>query len=51
VLVAVFTSQAAGAWLEHVLGRGWPLLKESAQQSALSIRPTSGPPAKVTDAA
>ena len=26
VLVAVLTSQAAGAWLEFVLRRGWPLL-------------------------
>ena len=26
VLVAIFTSQAAGAWLEYVLGRGWLLL-------------------------
>ena len=26
VLVAVITSQAAGAWLEFVLHKGWPLL-------------------------
>ena len=26
VLAAVFTSQAAGAWLEYVLRKGWPLL-------------------------
>lgn len=26
VLVAVLTSQAAGAWLEYVIRRGWPLL-------------------------
>jgi len=26
VLVAVLTSQAAGAWLEYVLRKGWPLL-------------------------
>ncbi len=26
VLAAVLTSQAAGAWLRSVLGRGWPLL-------------------------
>jgi Kef-type K+ transport system membrane component KefB len=26
VLIAVLTSQAAGAWLEYVLRRGWPLL-------------------------
>ncbi len=27
VLVAVLTSQAAGAWLEFVLRKGWPLLR------------------------
>jgi Kef-type K+ transport system membrane component KefB len=26
VLLAVLTSQAAGAWLEYVLRKGWPLL-------------------------
>jgi Kef-type K+ transport system membrane component KefB len=26
VLLAILTSQAAGAWLEYVLRRGWPLL-------------------------
>lgn len=26
VLAAVLTSQIAGAWLDHVIGRGWPLL-------------------------
>jgi Kef-type K+ transport system membrane component KefB len=40
VLVAVLTSQAAGAWLEFVLRRGWPLLEESIQQSAVSIQPS-----------
>jgi Kef-type K+ transport system membrane component KefB len=50
VLVAVFTSQAAGAWLEYVLGRGWPLLGESTQHSALSIQP-SNVPANFKDAA
>ena len=29
VLMAVLTSQAAGAWLEYVLRRGWPLLSGS----------------------
>jgi Kef-type K+ transport system membrane component KefB len=36
VLVAVITSQAAGAWLEFVLRRGWPLLsvrKEEARKA------------------
>jgi hypothetical protein len=26
VLAAVLTSQVAGAWLEYVLRKGWPLL-------------------------
>ena len=30
VLVAVVTSQAAGAWLDYVLRRGWPLLSSAA---------------------
>lgn len=37
VLVAVLTSQAAGAWLELVLRRGWPLLSgEDAIAAAIS---------------
>jgi hypothetical protein len=28
VLVAILTSQAAGAWLKYVLGKGWNLLSE-----------------------
>jgi Kef-type K+ transport system membrane component KefB len=34
VLVAILTSQAAGAWLEFVLRRGWPLLSSSEVPSA-----------------
>ena len=30
VLAAVLTSQAAGAWLDYVLRKGWPLLTPSA---------------------
>jgi Kef-type K+ transport system membrane component KefB len=30
VLAAVFTSQMAGAWLDYVLRRGWPLLTPAA---------------------
>jgi Kef-type K+ transport system membrane component KefB len=51
VLTAVLTSQAAGVWLEFVLRRGWPLLEESSQQSALSTQPTSVSPANLRDAA
>lgn len=34
VLVAVLTSQAAGAWLDFVLRRGWPLLSPQASGTA-----------------
>ena len=34
VLVAVLTSQAAGAWLEFVLRKGWPLLSGDASSPA-----------------
>src|SRR5215475_4769495 len=34
VLVAVLTSQAAGAWLEFVLRRGWPLLASEIPSAA-----------------
>jgi Kef-type K+ transport system membrane component KefB len=30
VLAAVLTSQFAGAWLDYVIRKGWPLLKEHA---------------------
>lgn len=38
IVTAVLTSQLAGAWLEHVLRKGWPLLAPSApdQQSSVS---------------
>jgi len=44
VLVAMLTSQAAGSWLEFVLRRGWPLLGEITQQSAVSIQPSKDLP-------
>lgn len=36
VLVAVLTSQAAGAWLEFVLRKGWPLLSTDAPAIAVA---------------
>jgi K+:H+ antiporter len=36
VLLAVLTSQAAGAWLEYVLRKGWPLLSGA---DSISLRP------------
>jgi Kef-type K+ transport system membrane component KefB len=37
VIAAVLTSQVAGAWLEHVLRKGWPLLKPSAASNAAVV--------------
>jgi Kef-type K+ transport system membrane component KefB len=37
VLVAVLTSQAAGAWLEFVLRRGWPLLSGEETASPVPV--------------
>jgi Kef-type K+ transport system membrane component KefB len=37
VLVAVITSQLAGAWLEYVLHRGWPLLSTEKSDSQVSV--------------
>ena len=40
VVAAVVTSQIAGAWLDYVLRRGWPLLKPSTTaESQTSIAP------------
>jgi hypothetical protein len=36
VLVAVITSQFAGAWLEYVLHRGWPLLSTDKTESQVA---------------
>jgi Kef-type K+ transport system membrane component KefB len=38
VLVAVITSQFAGAWLEYVLHRGWPLLSTDRVESQVAIQ-------------
>jgi hypothetical protein len=32
VLAAVLTSQFAGAWLDYVLRKGWPLLTPTAEE-------------------
>lgn len=37
VIAAVVTSQFAGAWLEYVLGKGWPLLSPSSQNDAVEL--------------
>jgi K+:H+ antiporter len=38
VLVAVITSQFAGAWLEYVLHRGWPLLSMNKVESHIAVQ-------------
>jgi Kef-type K+ transport system membrane component KefB len=45
VLVAVLTSQAAGAWLEFVLRKGWPLL--STDTPALVVAAEDDAPGKL----
>jgi Kef-type K+ transport system membrane component KefB len=42
VLAAVLTSQVAGAWLDYVLRKGWPLLTPGvAEEAVLTPEPTS----------
>jgi len=37
VIAAVLTSQFAGAWLDYVLRKGWPLLKPDAAKEAVDV--------------
>lgn len=39
VLAAVLTSQAAGAWLDFVLRKGWPLLSTAATVESADVSP------------
>jgi Kef-type K+ transport system membrane component KefB len=39
VLAAVLTSQIAGAWLDYVLRRGWPLLSPAIGEPAIASAP------------
>jgi Kef-type K+ transport system membrane component KefB len=41
VVAAVLTSQIAGAWLEYVLRKGWPLLKPMAASEPAEVTPES----------
>lgn len=45
VVAAVLTSQLAGAWLDHVLRKGWPLLKsdEANEPVKVATPPTPAP--------
>ena len=41
VVAAVFTSQMAGAWLDYVLHKGWPLLRPTASDKVAEASPES----------
>jgi Kef-type K+ transport system membrane component KefB len=43
VVAAVLTSQLAGAWLDHVLRKGWPLLKSDAAEQPVQVRAPQAP--------
>ena len=45
VVAAVLTSQIAGAWLDYVLRKGWPLLKPAVASEPLEVSPESPSPA------
>jgi Kef-type K+ transport system membrane component KefB len=45
VVAAVLTSQIAGAWLDYVLRKGWPLLKPAVSSEPLEVSPESPSPA------
>lgn len=42
VVAAVLTSQFAGAWLDYVLRKGWPLLRSDAPQDAARVPRDNG---------
>jgi Kef-type K+ transport system membrane component KefB len=50
VIAAVLTSQMAGAWLDYVLRRGWPLLTPLTTESEVMV-PTAQTPAPETPSA
>jgi Kef-type K+ transport system membrane component KefB len=39
VVAAVFTSQIAGAWLDYVLRKGWPLLRPTVRAASVDVSP------------
>ena len=45
LLAAVLTSQMAGAWLDYVLRRGWPLLTPAATGEAAIVSAEESPSA------
>jgi Kef-type K+ transport system membrane component KefB len=47
VVAAVLTSQIAGAWLDYVLRKGWPLLMPGPASDASTVVSTEGDPATI----
>jgi Kef-type K+ transport system membrane component KefB len=45
VLAAVLTSQMAGAWLEYVIRKGWPLLAAATADKAAIVSAVENPSA------
>lgn len=45
ILAAILTSQIAGAWLDYVLKKGWPLLSVSAPEAASVVNAAGTPSA------
>ncbi len=45
VLAAVLTSQVAGAWLDYVLRKGWPLLTPAATSESAIVSTEEDPSA------
>jgi Kef-type K+ transport system membrane component KefB len=45
IVAAVLTSQIAGAWLDYVLRKGWPLLSPAADSESAILSPVESPPA------
>jgi Kef-type K+ transport system membrane component KefB len=45
ILAAVLTSQIAGAWLDYVIHKGWPLLSPATGRNLSALPATEPPPA------
>jgi Kef-type K+ transport system membrane component KefB len=45
VVAAILTSQLAGAWLDYVLRKGWPLLKPAVTSESMDVSPEDPSPA------
>jgi Kef-type K+ transport system membrane component KefB len=45
VVAAILTTQLAGAWLDYVLRKGWPLLKPAVTSESMDVSPEDPSPA------